>query len=339
MKKKTRRQLFWICVILFLVISPVLLLYANGWRITPEGSIKRVGGIFVSAGTTGAEVFLDGELEKRTNLLQQGVFVQGLTPRTTSVIVAKEGYWPWTKDLDIKEQFVTEARAFLVPIDITGISVLQGTYSRIYRVFKNILLLEKKNGDAARYEFYSPEEGLLLPIASGQEYLSSSAAFETFIENGESLFLIFPAKTVKIAISSSNIHASLAPRPDRDATLPALAHNVITDSRGASRIWLDNAARTITADWLADSPLPYYFTDARIRVFESLASIRSIDYFPGRRDVILFAVQNNIFAIEIDGRSTRNFQPVYKGRTPSFARIDNTIYILDGNSIVKTTLR
>jgi len=275
-------------------------------------------------------------LEKRTNLLQQGVFIEGLTPSSISIIVAKEGHWPWTKNLLIKERFVTEARAFLVSQDITGTTILNNAYTRIYRAPEsNVLLLEKQNGSGFLYQFYSTEDHRQLFAISGQSFLSSPTPFETFIKHNGDLHLLFDVKTVKVEIGSSNVRATLTACPDIDPTLPALPHRIIKDSHENSRIWITNNGTRIMAEWMKESPLPYYFSEKELVVFESPSRIKSIAYYPGRRDIILLAIQNNIFAIELDDRSTRNFQPVYKGRDPFFARAGDALYILDGNALLE----
>lgn len=341
MRKKTRKQLFWGAIILFFLATPPILLYANGWRITPDFSLKRVGGLFVSAGTTGAEIYLDGKLQKRTNILQQGTFVQGLTPGTVSVLIAKEGYWPWTKDLSIEESFVAEARAFLVPYDITGTAILEGKYSNVWIVpGKEVLLLEKKTANGFSYDFFIPRERRVLTITRGYNNLLSLIPLKTFVIEGDELYILFPSKTVHIAfhLSEATATADIVRALSPDPNLPSFPHMIIIDSHEQSRLWLSKENTSINGKWLSGAPLPYYFSSHEIEIFSSPERIKSFDFYPGRRDVILFAIQNNIFAIELDSRSTRNFQPVYKGRNPYFARIGNTLYIIDGNSLLETRL-
>jgi len=339
MKKRTRNRIFWAAIILFFLIAPPVLFYASGWRITSDLSFKRVGGIFISAGTTGAEIYLDGELQKRTNILQQGLFVQGLTPEEVSIIVAKEGYWPWTKTLDIKESFVTEARAFLVSQDITGTAILEGKYSNVYTVpEKEIIMLERKTSGGVTYEFFLPKERRLMTVVRGGPNLSSVSPLKTFYADGDDFYLVFPAKTLRIQIneSSGTLTANLTSSFSIDDTLPSLPHKLMTDTRDQSRIWLSEDNTEIRAEWIGELPLPYYFTDKEINVFRSPNIIHSFQFYPSRRDIVLFAVQNSIFAIELDNRSTRNFQPVYKGREPRFTIIGSTLYIIDGNSLLET---
>jgi len=70
----------------------------------------------------------------------------------------------------------------------------------------------------------------------------------------------------------------------------------------------------------------------------SLKDVRSADYYPGRKDVLLVAVQNGIFAVDAAQNDPRNFQPIYKGNSPLFVKTaNNTLFIKDGDSLFRIT--
>jgi len=91
---------------------------------------------------------------------------------------------------------------------------------------------------------------------------------------------------------------------------------------GKMALWMEGD--TIKASWRGRSGnRPEYFctpecTD-EITVLPSEVKIRSLSFYGGRNDVILFAAQNSIFALELDARGTQNFQPLYKGSSPIFS--------------------
>lgn len=60
--------------------------------------------------------------------------------------------------------------------------------------------------------------------------------------------------------------------------------------------------------------------------------IKALDYYKNRNDVIVIAVEEGIYALEI---TQENLQPIYKGVNPIFVKKDNdTIYILDNNNLM-----
>lgn len=289
---KERRRLFWIFSSLFAVLALPILLYATGWRLTSEFTFKRTGGLFVSAGESEVEIFVNGELEKRTNLLQSGLFLQGLTPGKISVIAAKEDHWPWAKELVIEESSVTEARAFLVPKEPKGEVLIHGNYTNIYSIEENeLLVLEREKNGARSFDFYSPAD--------------------------------------------KNFDLEAVFKPDEFI----LSTTEITDDRKRVLVKISDGKNEITGEWASDDSLPYFFErPGEASVFKSRIAIRGIGFYPGRRDVILVAVENGIFALELDGRGTRNFQPIYKGKSPTFAVLGNLIYILDDGRLFEVKL-
>lgn len=77
-----------------------------------------------------------------------------------------------------------------------------------------------------------------------------------------------------------------------------------------------------------------------VLVFRSKFPIINIDFFPGRRDVIIAALSNGIYALELDRRGGQNLQPIYKGKNPDFAAFpgQKKVYILDDGNLISVEL-
>jgi len=103
----------------------------------------------------------------------------------------------------------------------------------------------------------------------------------------------------------------------------------------------------IFATWLGEtSGLPDFFcndTECRnsVLVFSSeVGTIDIIDFYPQRDDVVLFLINGDIYAIDIDQRGTQNFQPVYSGGVVNFAvgQRGSMVYIKDEQSLFGVVL-
>ncbi|HEY4510539.1 MAG TPA: PEGA domain-containing protein [Candidatus Paceibacterota bacterium] len=113
--------------------------------------------------------------------------------------------------------------------------------------------------------------------------------------------------------------------------------------RGRERLSLNFKENKVRVEWLGDTQdLPYYFCgdkdcDEERIIIESPYSIRTMDFFPGRKDVIIVALQNAIYAVEIDKRGGQMLQPIYKGKKPVFIVRGNdpNIYILDDKNLIQ----
>lgn len=263
-----------LCVLAFLIVVPAVLMYSNGFRIDSDFHLTKTGGLYVSSPLSGAQIFVNNHLEKTTNILQAGLFLQNLKPGQYSVLIAKEGRWPWKKDLNVKEQMVAEARALMLPMEPEG------------------KVLHREELSPSETEKYDEAIDLL--------------------------------KEIKITAN----HATTSPMER-------------FTNHDRQKLWWNKNENKIWVDWLKDdSSRPYYLSDNRILILDSVYPIRNADFFPGRRDIIIVAAQNGIFAIEIDGRGGQTLQPIYKGKEPIFTvlKSDNSVYVLDESVLMKIKL-
>jgi len=105
------------------------------------------------------------------------------------------------------------------------------------------------------------------------------------------------------------------------------------------------AGNTITATWIGEASVPHFFcTDETCTHEQNVFShkvepIRYATFYPGREDLIILAVGNAVYVIEIDKRGTQNFQPLYTGSAPDF-RFDEDggeLVIRDGGKFLTLT--
>ncbi len=262
-----------VCVLAFLVVVPVVLLYSNGFRLDASFHLVKTGGIYVSSPISGSEIFVNNDLKKTTNILQSGLFLQNLKPGRYPVLIAKKGYWPWAKELEVKEQSVVEARALMLPENPEG------------------------------------------KIIKSKEVL--------------------PADIQK----TSEILAEIQEIKGLSATTTSIERYT---GNKKQKLWWNPAENKVWVDWMGEeNSLPYFFSEKSVLVLNSIFPVRNADFMPGRRDIIVAAVQNGIFAIEIDGRGGRMLQPIYKGKNPFFVfdeKNDSIIYVLDEDALMEIKL-
>jgi len=309
MTRAKRRILLSMAVTAFILLAPLIILYSLGYRLSPHFTLTKTGGLYISSPKTGSEIFINNRLKKRTNLLQSGLFVQNLKPASYAVVVAREEFWPWTKDIEVKEQFVTEARAFLLPKDPEGRVILRGKFLSIQASpEQKVLLLEEQKKDDIEIIAYSPR----------------TDTFLTDIDTADIPEL-------------NDIGTSTEPNSRADPE-----SKYVRFSKGErERIWWNPETNEIWAEWLGSEDwLPYYFQQKKMLIWRSESPIRNIEFFPKRRDVIIAAFENGVFAIEIDGRGKRNIQPIYKGHKPNFALFpgEEKIYVLDDGILFEIKL-
>jgi hypothetical protein len=117
MTKRTRTFLFLSLVILFLLIAPFTVFYSLGWRFDWETKkIFRPGIFYFKVWPKSAEIYLNGELKKKTDFFFGSALIENLSPKKYDVEIRKEGFQVWKKSLEIKKGEVTEGKNIvLVP--------------------------------------------------------------------------------------------------------------------------------------------------------------------------------------------------------------------------------
>lgn len=106
-------------------------------------------------------------------------------------------------------------------------------------------------------------------------------------------------------------------------------NNPERSSDGTTELWLEG--NSIKVKNLGTAKYQYFCNPDcadTLTVLESNTDIKALYFFPNRSDVVLFSTFEGIFAIELDGRSIRNFAPLYKGEFINFGVFENEIFIL-----------
>jgi len=170
-----KKILFCIAVLLFLVLSLFFSLFLAGFRFNFEKmKIEQTGGIYLKVWPQNAEVVIDGKIKKKTNPISGSLFVKNLLPREHSILVKKEGFFSWTKNLKVEPGKVAEAREILLIPKKISLQKIGGEISDflILNGEKILVLKERNNG----WEIKKLPDELLI----NNEYFSKNAKLVDF---------------------------------------------------------------------------------------------------------------------------------------------------------------
>ena len=124
LSRKKRLSYLVLSCLLFVILAPSAILYAKGYRLTNSLQITRTGGLYVSVGLSGAQVYLDGVLVKETGRFQKGALIQNLKPGTYTIRVEKKELYSWEKTLPVFRETVTDAQTLMLPKEPEIIEIL-----------------------------------------------------------------------------------------------------------------------------------------------------------------------------------------------------------------------
>ena len=119
MSKQTRWALFYTAVIVFLILSYAMVVFALGYQYDfVQNRFVRMGSLRVVA-NTGAEVYINNKLEGKTSFLSNNFSKGRLLPRIYTTRLEKDGYHTWEKKITVVAGFFTDVpKVVLLPLEL-----------------------------------------------------------------------------------------------------------------------------------------------------------------------------------------------------------------------------
>ncbi len=160
MDKRIKRLLILVFAIIFLIGGPLAIFYSRGYRFDFETKkIVKSGAFYFRTQPESCEIYLDGKLKKKTDFLFGNAFVKNLLPKKYNIRIEKEGYFPWEKTLEVKEEFVTEAKNIILFSKNLNFSLsLSDIEDYFFSPDKKKIILEKTNKEGWTLEILDLEK-------------------------------------------------------------------------------------------------------------------------------------------------------------------------------------
>lgn len=268
MKKRIKKSRTSIWVGVIFLVGIAALFYFSGYRFDNKFGITGTGNVEITSPLEGVVVYIDNAKEKTTSKSDEKVTLSNLKPGVHTVLLSKEGYWPWKKDITILSGVSVKLNPFFVSKTVSG-SAITGA---------------------------DPEYDSIMEMVLKNTFSSENK-------------LVSPGGLVSISLEE-----------------------------GA--IW---------AEWLGlKENIPYYFcSDAtktscenKLKILSSKDKIKNIEFYKDRFDLLLIAMGESVSVLELDIKGTQNFQPIYKGKDPSFVKTQygESIFVLDVSSLMEINL-
>lgn|SRR3989344_26776 len=119
MTKRSRTILFLFLGAVFLLGTPTIILYSQGYRFDwQERRFSQVGAFYFNINPARVEVFVNDQFMGRTTRILGTTLTKNFLPGIYLIRIEKEEYHPWEKRLQIFPRQVTEAKnVVLIPKD------------------------------------------------------------------------------------------------------------------------------------------------------------------------------------------------------------------------------
>ncbi|HEY5221233.1 MAG TPA: hypothetical protein VIJ29_03790 [Candidatus Paceibacterota bacterium] len=143
MKIQTRKRIFYVLVLLFIVIGAAVVSYAEGWRINFSTLVaEKAGGIYVHSYPDNAQITLNGKpIQNQSGFLSPGTFISGLFPKNYTLTLKATGYDAWTEMPQVVPSLVTEMKyAVLVPNKATNVATGTAAVAGYFEAAGNVVV-------------------------------------------------------------------------------------------------------------------------------------------------------------------------------------------------------
>jgi len=370
---KKRQRTFLFLVLVFAVSLPFLYLYATGYRFDFKRPTNLVstGGIYVAVEGAGAEIFIDGELVRETRTFRKAFYAQNLDVGTHRLHVQKDGYHTWVKELPVSKRLVTEAEAFNLPLvpqvrvvspwqTATGTTVVRGIPTNASST--NILyatttiatstFIQNTEYVSLLAHFGTTTEGEVDSVKETRainfkELLDATTTPES---SGSFATSTITQGGVRLGLAGDDLYATwvgsfeqmpyyycapdFPPYSTATVTAPIVLPEILDEETDLDEIeseeFVIHPVQTVPKD-IACEP--------SIRIDRKWQSVQDFDFFPGSTDLVVLALEDGVYVVEIDDRSWQNVQPIMRGSNLRFYIESNNIYVYDGEIIYQVILQ
>ncbi|MBX2867007.1 hypothetical protein KTR10_03565 [Candidatus Kaiserbacteria bacterium] len=342
---KKRKIVFTLLVLLFIIVLPFLYLYATGYKLNLDATDTFVstGGIYVAADRTGAEIYIDDELVRETRAFRRAFYAQGLETGTHKVHVQKPESHTWVKELPVYPHVVTEAQAFNMPL-VPQVRVISAHRT-------------------AAGETVLPEEPIAHASTTNEYVLEDSLSPTVLLDDTEHQTLVQVFDDEAVVSLPSRIQEGI------DSFLSSEeATTTATTTKVANGVALYESEGYVYARYVGEEEnMPYYYCapeyellseevetvegvafadthddilldeapmaevcDPTIQLDDKEQIITAFDFYPGSSDIVILALEDGIYVVEIDDRGWQNMQPLLLGDSLDMRVYNGGVYALDG---------
>lgn len=312
MRLRTRFSLIGLGIILFLIITPSLVLYARGFKIDLQNrKITKTGAMMIKTDPSNAEIFLNNV--RQSDLTPSNI--RFLMPGDYDVRIEKDGYLPWSKRLSVREQFVTRInldRDFIT-LFFKNPKLLESLIASMTSISKTgdeITLLN--NGQIGSININNGNEVSLggqtavkLPLLPGSDLVhwqNSKSVFQA-MQNRTDWGLTDTQISQITRIDTNGTHYAASLGPDLyslDKTMPLLLDkNVTTFTLNGDSLWY------ISANLLKR----YNYSSGNTEIINQAVPITSAGQIIGADNQLYFILDSDLYILNDD------FEKIYDNVT------------------------
>lgn len=318
MTRKIRRIIFYLFLIAFIILAPLIALYARGYTFDWEKkTIVATGGIYLKTYPSKAEIYINDNFKGKTNK-----FIRRLIPKIYEIRIIKDDYHPWQKELLVEPRLVVKAKDILLVPFNPKISLV-ATESKAYLSF-----------------FEEPEEEYFL--SKNKLYRIDDPSFPLVFNVLN--YVVYRNGIIYLDYLSGKIHeldlSSLKSAPFFDQVFPSFNQGewilssdnkklLCKKSNSVEILWLDEAINNSVIREKGDIERIYFNQ-----------TINNVIWHPKTDEHLIISTNDSILITELDNRPPRNTINFITAETPEiqYDPKAKTLYFLSQKRLYETEL-
>ena len=317
MTNKTRKIILLTVTLFFILLAPIILLYAWGYSFDWQ-SKKPVltGGIYLKSIPKKAEVYINNEPQKEAT----PTFIERLLPKEYQIRVTKEGFHSWEKTLKVESKIVTEAKnILLIPINLEIKTVNSELILELSEESINIFYIQEPS-----YILYKTDKNnsfqeqiSLTPLPNNYKYeIFTSANKQIVVLDEKNQLYLLNQETKNFELISQNVQGIQFSYDNRKLLYFT-----------PSEIWIYHLEG------------PGKIEDKKELITRVSQNIKQAIWYKTNEHII-FSIGENIKIVELDNRSDRNIINLIKLKVEKmiYSQKDEKIYLIKGNELFAITL-
>ncbi len=304
LSRRHRRTYFQILLLVFVIVVPLLFLYATGYRFDGLTDFTKTGGIYIGAELSSADMYINNELVQETGTFRRAFYVQDLLPGTYEVKVLMDGYHPWFKTIMVSEHRVTEAQAFNLP------------EKPLLELISPTVPNDTRSGTST----------MALPNPVYVKILATFATTTATSTTTSKVKARATSTTLRTAVPTTSVEIATTTKEFRGMRLSEAGKRVIA---------------TWTRD---SESAPFYVCPQDTTCVPSISvntqgeQPASFDFFPGTMDLVIVTLKDGIYVTELDNQSGQNIQSLFLATGANFRIVDGSIYIKVGATLYQVQI-
>ena len=313
---KIRRVVFTLFLMLFTIGAVFISFYSRGLSFNLKTfRFQKTGAIFIETKPKNVLIKIDGEVfPDQSGPISSGTLIRNLLPRIYKIDIEKDGFYPWSKNLEVKPAFVTEAtRIILIPRKINKEMVFNAEkVSNFWVSLKGKIISSKDN----KLYFYNSANSI--PIKLKADKFLGFNSDETKVLLQDTKTLNFYISELQNSFSALNLNL-LIKRLDAQLIIkkasfhPFALNKVILETKNGLIIFeldtkkIERISEQVPINWTLNGFNLYVWRDNILEIFNLMLKTKSTFEDPNLTQILkeskLFRISPNNQQIAFLGKN------------------------------------